>query len=123
MFTTATPMISGFTARKMPHIPTRVHEQGHSNHKLPGWQGGHASLKPSLMGDTAFKIPQYSLFRPKSGQKTTKFFSHFHCLVPDTNNKHLECFVMLGTHSEPCRGQMSHICDISPLRVNVQHVH
>ena len=26
---------------------------------------------------------------------------------------------MLGTHSEPCRGQMSHICDISPLRVNV----
>ena len=24
---------------------------------------------------------------------------------------------MLGTHSEPCRGQMSHICDISALRV------
>ena len=24
---------------------------------------------------------------------------------------------MLGTHSELCRGQMSHICDISPLRV------
>ena len=26
---------------------------------------------------------------------------------------------MLGTHSEPRRGQMSHICDISPLRVNI----
>ena len=25
---------------------------------------------------------------------------------------------MLGTHSELYRGQMSHICDISPLRVN-----
>ena len=25
---------------------------------------------------------------------------------------------MLGTLSEPCRGQMSHICDISALRVN-----
>ena len=25
---------------------------------------------------------------------------------------------MLGTHSEPCRGEMSHICDISLLRVN-----
>ena len=30
---------------------------------------------------------------------------------------------MLGTHSEPCRGQMSHynshICDIGALRVNI----
>ena len=25
---------------------------------------------------------------------------------------------MLGTHSEPCRGEMSHIYDISLLRVN-----
>ena len=38
--------------------------------------------------------------------------------MPDTNYKHLEYFVMLGTHSEPRRGEMSHICDISPLRVN-----
>ena len=36
--------------------------------------------------------------------------------VPDTNYKHLEFFVMLGTHFEPRRGQMSHICEISPLR-------
>ena len=27
---------------------------------------------------------------------------------------------MLGTRSEPRRGQMSRICDIRPLRVNVQ---
>ena len=26
---------------------------------------------------------------------------------------------MLGTHSEPRRGQMSHTCDISSLRVNL----
>ena len=32
----------------------------------------------------------------------------------DTNYKLLECFVTLGTHSQLCRGQMSHIC---PLKV------
>ena len=26
---------------------------------------------------------------------------------------------MLGTHSEPRRGQLSHICDISALRVKI----
>ena len=26
---------------------------------------------------------------------------------------------MLGTHSEPNRGEMSHICDISPLEVKL----
>ena len=26
---------------------------------------------------------------------------------------------MLGTHSEPRRGQMSHVCDISLLRVSI----
>ena len=28
---------------------------------------------------------------------------------------------MLGIHSEPRRGQMSHICDISPLRVKLKY--
>ena len=28
---------------------------------------------------------------------------------------------MLGTHSKLCSGQMSHICDISPLRVNEEN--
>ena len=37
--------------------------------------------------------------------------------MPDINYKDLEGFVMLGTHSEPCSGEMSHICDISVLRV------
>ena len=37
--------------------------------------------------------------------------------MPDNNYKHLKCFVMLGTHSELRRGQMSHICDISALSV------
>ena len=30
---------------------------------------------------------------------------------------------MLGTHSEPRRGQMSHICDISPLRAKRFSLH
>ena len=33
------------------------------------------------------------------------------------NYKLLECFVTLGTHSQLRRGRMSHICDISPLKV------
>ena len=37
--------------------------------------------------------------------------------MPDNNYKYLECFVILGTHSELHRGQMSHIRDISALRV------
>ena len=38
--------------------------------------------------------------------------------MPDANYKHLENFIRLGTHSEPRRGEMSHICDISFPRVN-----
>ena len=41
-----------------------------------------------------------------------------HGLVPDANYKHLESFVKLGTHCEPCSGEMSHINDISRPRVN-----
>ena len=64
------------------------------------------------------KFSPCSIFRPKGSQKTIKCFSNFHGLIPDTSYKHLECFVRLGTHSQLRRGQMSHICDISPLRVN-----
>ena len=38
--------------------------------------------------------------------------------MPDANYKHLESFVKLGTHFEPRRGEMSHTCDISLVRVN-----
>ena len=34
-------------------------------------------------------------------------------LIPDANCKHLECIIMLGTHSEPHRGQMSHMYTFS----------
>ena len=54
----------------------------------------------------------------RAAKKQSTFFTHFHGFVADTNYKHLECFVMLGTLSKPRRGQMSHICDISALRVN-----
>ena len=61
-------------------------------------------------GHYTLKFLHYSIFRAKGG--------HFRGLIPDTNYKHLERFVMLGTHSELHRGRMSHICDISPLKVN-----
>ena len=112
----AIPMISGFTARNMPHLPTRLHGRGHRNPKLRGWLEG---CVPGPL-PAPIKIPPYSLLtcRPKASQKTTNSFSHFRGLVPDTNYKHLECFVMLGKHSEPRRGRISHICDINALRVN-----
>ena len=46
-----------------------------------------------------------------------KYLHDCYKLIPDTNYKHLECFVMLGTHFESHRDQMSHICDISVLKV------
>ena len=78
-------------------------------------------LRTHINGRTPLlKFPPYSLFRPKGVRKSSNvfFFSHFHGLVPDINYKDLEGFVMLRTHSEPRRGEMSHICDISVLRVN-----
>ena len=85
-------------------------------------QGKRLSYPPDCVGGTPFEPPlQFhpcSIFRAKGGQKT---INYFHGLIPDTNYKHFECFVMLGTHSEPHRGQMSHIhvCDISALRINM----
>ena len=67
---------------------------------------------PINRGNPLLKFPQYSLFRPKGSWKNINFFSHFHGLVPDTNYKHLESFINLRTHSEPRRGEMSHISDI-----------
>ena len=83
-----------------------------------GGEGAQPPLNPHQRGTPPLKSTPYSLFMPNGGWKTVNFFSHFHGLVPDTNCNHLECFVMLGTHSQPRRGEMSHICDISPLRVN-----
>ena len=87
--------------------------------------GGERALPPSnpskLGGHPPLKFPPYSLFRPKGGRKTIKFLTHFHGFVPDTNYKHLECFVMLGTLSEPRSSQMSYIFDISALRVNYNY--
>ena len=74
---------------------------------------------PLTRGQRLLKFHPYSLFRPKGGRKTINLFTHFHGLMPNNNYKHLQCFVMLETHSETHRGQMSHICDISTLRVNL----
>ena len=117
----ALPLLTGTGANKM----TPLHAGSSYTQDLGFYSKGNASgtnqnawagsLKPQI--GWAVKIPPIVLFRPKGGRKTVNIFSHFHGLLPDTNYKHLECFVMLGTHSEPRRGQMSHICDISPLRV------
>ena len=118
MLATATPTISGFTATEMSQLPTRLRD--HRIPKLRGRRGGTAPFEPLLNGGTPpLKSPPYSIFRTEDSRKTINVFSHFHGLIPDTNYKHLECFVMLGTQSELRRGQMSHICDISPLRVNL----
>ena len=88
--------------------------------KCMGSKGAQPPCNPHWQeGTTLLKFPSCSTFRGKGGQKTINVFSHFHGLIPNTNYKHLECFIMLGTHSKLCRGQMSHICDISPLRVKI----
>ena len=92
------------------HSRVRVLQQGKCLRHPPERVGG-------VTETTNLKFPPYSLFRPKGGRKTINFFTRFHGFVPDTNYKHLECFVMLGTLSEPRSSQMSHICDISALRV------
>ena len=84
----------------------------HRNPKLRGTMGLHPLRTPINEGTPPLKFPLHSLFRPKG---SVNVFSHFHRLMPDNNYKHLKCFVMVGTHSEPHRNQMSHI---SALRVN-----
>ena len=66
-----------------------------------------------------FKIPPVLVVQAKGRPKKQQlFFSHFHGLVSDINYKDLEGSVMLGTISEPRRGETSHIWDISVLKVN-----
>ena len=93
------------------HPRFRVLQQGKCL-SYPPERMGEITEPTNCVGGTPpppLKFTPYSLFRPKGGRKTINFFSHFHGLVPDTNYKHFECFVMLGTHSEPRRGQMSHM--------------
>ena len=82
----------------MSQLPTR----------LQGGNGLHPFQPP-------LKFTPHSIFRAKGGQKTINVFSHFHGLSL-TQIINVWC-IMLGAHSQLRRGQMSHICDISPLRV------
>ena len=112
MLAPTTSMILGFTTREMSLLPTR----------LCGWRRTAPIRTPLTRRHPFLKFPLYSLFRAKGGRKTIKIFSHYHGLIPGTNYKYLECFVMLGTHSEPCKGQIVHVCDISALRVLINNV-
>ena len=96
--------------------PTTCWHQLHPRFQV--LQQGKCPLATLINGGTPpLNPPPYSLFRPKGDRKTINFFSHFHGLVPDASYKHLESFIKLGTHSEPRRVELLHICDISLLRV------
>ena len=74
-----------------------------------------------INGGQPFKIPPYFIFRPKCSRNSINICSHFHAWVSfkPIMYEYFKCIIMVGTHSEVYRGQMSQICDISPLRVNL----
>ena len=87
-----------------------VLQQGKCLSYPPHCVGGCAPFKLPLMeGHLPLKFTLYSLFRPKGSCKTINIFNHYRGLVPDTNYKHLECFIMLGTHSELQRGHVTYM--------------
>ena len=90
----ATPTISGFTARKMPQVPTRARGRGRKMQNSSAAWGLCPLRSPALTGGhPPLKFPPSLLFRPKGGQKTINFFSHVHQLVPDAHHNHLDSFV------------------------------
>ena len=104
------------------HVGTNHHDIGFYNkrnvsatHQIAGarssnpqitWaeRGAQPPSNPPLTGNTPLKIPLILHIQGKWVAKN--LFSHFYGLIPNTNYKSLECFVMLGTHSELRRGQM-----------------
>ena len=102
------------------HARFRVLQQGKCLSYPPDCVGGSLKLRNTINGGTPpLKFPPLLIIYAKGRPKNHQLFYPFHGFVPDTNYKHLECFIMLGTLSKPRRGQMSHICDISALRVKV----
>ena len=128
----ALPLLTGTEANKMTQLHVGISythdfkfysKVNASGTHQSAWaaRGLHPLWTPINGGTPSLKFPPYSLFRPKGGRKTISFLSHFHGLVRDANYKHLESFVKLGTHSEPRRGEMSHICDVSVPRVKLMN--
>ena len=62
---------------------------------------GMCLLQTPIDRGNPFKIPPppSSIFIPKCHQ----LFSHFHGLITENNYEHIECFVMLQTHSKYIR--------------------
>ena len=116
MLALATPTISCFKAWEMSQLPTRLHRQGHWIPKLRSNIGVQPLTIP-INGKTPFLKFLRSLYLKQRAVEKQSAFSHFCGLIPDTNYKHFECFIMLGTHSLLCRGQMSYMWD-RPLKVN-----
>ena len=104
-----------------------------ANRKLRRQLDGTARFEPILTREHPFEPPLTGGHPPlkflhthylgqRGAEKPSTSLAIFMGLSLIPIYKHLECFVMLGTHSEPHRGQMSHIyivCDISPLRVAI----
>ena len=89
----------------MSQLPNRLH----------GQLGGCTPFAhPLTRRHPPLKCP-HSLYLRQRGPKNHRLFKAF--FMDYTNYKPLECFVTLGTHSQLHRGQMSHICDIGPLKV------
>ena len=76
MLAPATPSISGFTAREMSQLPTRLCWRGHRNPKLRGRRARrlHLLWTPINKGTPPLKSPSYLLFRSKGGWKTINVF-------------------------------------------------
>ena len=108
MLASAIPMISVFTAREMSQ---QIALARSSNPQIAQAEMRHSPQRTTSLneGTPILKFPSYVMFRTEYRSKTINVFSHFHGLIPDTDYKHSECFVMLRTH----------ICDISPLRFNL----
>ena len=98
----ATPTISGFTAREMSRLPTRLRGRGHQI--------------PNCVGHSLYNSPCL-IFRAKGSRKTINLFLQFSWSYPWYQ---LHTFGVLHNARNTVRtawGQMSHICDISPLRI------
>ena len=77
-------------------------------HNCVGSEGAASPLNPTQQPDITFVITPILYIQPKVWPKSLS-------LKPI--DEHLKCFAMLGMYSQGHKGQMSQICDISPLRV------
>ena len=96
MLAPATTTISGFTTREMSQLLTSLCE----------W----VTESPNCVsgGDTPLKFPRTLYLGQRAAEKPSTFIAIL-LSCHGSNYEHLECLIMLGTHSKLHRGQTSHI--------------